>query len=101
MTYIELSLIKTNLPLFPFVIDTPQQNGQDMNNLSNTFSHLENLNFTQLIIGSETIPNQSSLKNYKIIEFKDEYSVLNVNDFPNVLESLNEYNLIINSQFEG
>lgn len=101
MTYLELSLNKTKLPLFPFVIDTPQQNGQDMNNLSNTFSHLENINFTQLIIGSEILPSQTDLKNYKVIEFKNEYSVLNAGEYSQVSKLLNQFDVILNTRLEA
>lgn len=100
MTYLELSLLKTQLPLFPFVIDTPQQNGQDSNNLSNTFKHLENINFTQLIIGSETLPTLSSLKNYKILEFNDKFSILNQESFSEVSILVNEFNVLLNETLE-
>lgn len=100
MTYLELSLIKTNLPLFPFVIDTPQQNGQDMNNLSNTFNHLENIDFTQLIIGSEIIPSQANLKNYKVLEFKNKNAVLNLKDYTKVSKLFNNFDTIMNNLLE-
>lgn len=97
MTYLELSLDKTSLPIFPFVIDTPQQNGQDMVNLSNTFNHLENINFTQLIIGSETLPVSSNISNYKIIKFEKEFSVLNEESFEEVSNILNNYDVLLNA----
>ena len=100
MAYLELSLNKTKLPLFPFVIDTPQQNGQDMYNLSNTFNHLENINFTQLIIGSEILPNQTNLNNYKVLEFKNEYSVLNADEYSHVSKLLNQFDVILNTHLE-
>lgn len=101
MSYLELSLNKTKLPLFPFVIDTPQQNGQDMNNLSNTFSHLEDINFTQLIVGSEILPSQTNLKNYKILEFENDYSVLSAEEYSDVSKLLNQFDVILNKHLEA
>lgn len=101
MTYLEISYTKTSLPIFPFVIDTPQQNGQDMNNLSNSFTHLKKIDFTQLIIGTEILPSAESISGFKLITLENEYHLLKTEDYSNVTKEITSFQMLINERLEA
>lgn len=88
---VHMALLKTNaefgdMPHFPFVVDTPQQSGQDLDNLS---SMIEILNGSispahQTILALEMLPPSVDISGFDVIELKGKRNLLNEKDFKDV-----------------
>lgn len=88
---IHMAMLRTNaefgdMPDFPFVVDTPQQSGQDLDNLS---SMIEILNGTlgpahQTILALEMLPPSVDISSFDVIELQGKRKLLNEVDFKEV-----------------
>jgi hypothetical protein len=88
---VHMAMLKTNseygdMPHFPFVVDTPQQSGQDLNNLS---SMIEILNGSispahQTILALEMIPPSVEISGFDVIHLVGKRNLLNEKDFREV-----------------
>lgn len=81
---VHLALINTNVeygdtPFFPFVVDTPQQSGQDYENLESMIQGLANSagKEHQVILAVETLPPDVNIKDFEVFEFKNKNALLN------------------------
>ena len=93
MLAVHLGLLSTNAehgdcPLFPFVMDTPQQSGQDEKNLRKMIevagraasaSH-------QVILAIETLPADIDISSFDVIPFEKSHGALSREDFTAVAE---------------
>lgn len=93
MLAVHLGLLSTNAeygdcPLFPFVIDTPQQSGQDEKNLRKMIevagraasaSH-------QVVLAIETLPADLDISSFTVVPFEKSHGALSKEDFPAVAE---------------
>ncbi len=92
LAYITLSYELTDFPLFPIVIDTIQQNGQDMPNIDNMVQTIAKFKQHQIILGMETLPNnhqEHSFKITKLINKRD--SLLSPNQYHDHLMELDTF----------
>lgn len=88
---VHLAMLKSNAtygdtPFFPFVVDTLQQSGQDLSNLS---SMIEILNGAvgldhQIILALEMLPEGVDTSNFEIVRFTAKQALLNSEDFKQV-----------------
>jgi len=88
---VHMAMLKTNtefgdMPHFPFVVDTLQQSGQDLDNLS---SMIEILNGSispahQTILALEMLPPSVDISGFNIIHLKEKRRLLNEQDFKEV-----------------
>ncbi|WP_050470561.1 hypothetical protein [Herbaspirillum chlorophenolicum] len=88
---VHLAMVKSNAaygdtPLFPLVIDTLQQSGQDLKNLS---SMVEILNGDvginqQIILAVEMLPPNVDISNFNVVNLTEDRALLNPDDFKNV-----------------
>ena len=93
MLAVHLGLLSANAeygdcPLFPFVMDTPQQSGQDEKNLRKMIevagraasaSH-------QVVLAIETLPADLDISAFAVISFERSHGALSKEDFPAVAE---------------
>lgn len=93
MLAVHLGLLSTNAkygdcPLFPFVMDTPQQSGQDENNLRKMIevagcaasaSH-------QVVLAIETLPVGLDISSFAVVPFEESQGALLKEDFAAVAE---------------
>ncbi|WP_075256665.1 hypothetical protein [Herbaspirillum camelliae] len=88
---VHLAMVKSNAaygdtPLFPFVVDTLQQSGQDLENLS---SMIEILNAEvginqQIILAVEMLPEDVDISNFNVVPLTTKRGLLNPEDFKEV-----------------
>lgn len=88
---VHMAMLKTNaqygdMPQFPFVVDTPQQSGQDADNLS---SMIEVLNGVigpahQTILALEMLPPGVDTSGFNIVKLEGKRKLLNESDFQKV-----------------
>ncbi|MGJ4801838.1 hypothetical protein [Luteimonas sp. SDU82] len=90
-----LALLKTNVeygdcPVFPFVVDTPQQSGQDEKNLRKMIEVIGKVASIdhQVILAAEFIPDGTDVSIYEIKEFDQSHGALNKDDYPRAVERL-------------
>ncbi len=90
---VHLGLLSTNAkygdcPLFPFVMDTPQQSGQDEKNLRKMIEvagHAASASH-QVVLAIETLPADLDISNFTIVQFEKSHGALSKEDFPTVAE---------------
>lgn len=85
---VHLAMLRSNVeygdtPLFPFVVDTPQQSGQDPHNLA---SMIEMVGASagidhQVILAVEMIPEEADISGFKKVDFTEKRALLNQKDF--------------------
>lgn len=92
---VHLSLLTTNAewgesPMFPFVVDTPQQSGQDDENLGKMISTLGKAAGTdhQVILAAERLPDGVDLGAFESIGFPEKRSALSKDSFASVMARL-------------
>lgn len=92
---VHLSLLATNAewgesPMFPFVVDTPQQSGQDDENLGRMISTLGKTAGTdhQVILAAERLPDDVDLGAFEAVSFPTKRSTLDKASFPLVMARL-------------
>ena len=91
LSYIEMNYKHTNLPLFPIVIDTIQQNGQDIENLDKMVEVISSIQFTQIILGMETLATNTSEQDFIIHELNNpKMSLLSSSYYNEVMNNINE-----------
>lgn len=88
---VHLAMIKSNAafgdtPLFPFVVDTLQQSGQDLKNLS---SMIEILNGEfgvnqQVILAVEMLPEKVDISNFNIVSFTESRALLSFDEYKEI-----------------
>ncbi|ARP54244.1 hypothetical protein ALFP_2357 [Alcaligenes faecalis] len=85
---IHLAMLRSNAkygdtPFFPFVVDTPQQSGQDLYNLSSMFEMVEISAGAdhQVILAVEMIPEEANISGFKKVDLTEKRALLNQNDF--------------------
>jgi hypothetical protein len=88
---VHMAMLKTNtefgdMPHFPFVVDTLQQSGQDLDNLS---SMIEILNGSispahQTILALEMLPSEVDISSFDVIHLTEKRQLLNEKDFKEV-----------------
>lgn len=90
LAYITISYKLTKLPIFPIVIDTIQQNGQDDLNINNMVKIISLFKQPQIILGMETLSDNISDFDFKVLELKNKkFNLFNKIEF---LEHLTEIN---------
>lgn len=81
----------TDFPLFPIVIDTIQQNGQDIENLDKIVQVISSIGFTQVILGMETLATNTKEEGFKIHELENpKYSLLDSASYNEVMKNIND-----------
>lgn len=95
MLAVHLALLRTNVeygdsPLFPFVVDTPQQSGQDDKNLRSMIEVLGNTagDSHQVILAAEKIPDGVNTSGFEVVAFESLKGALRVADFQDTVEKL-------------
>jgi hypothetical protein len=88
---VHMAMLRTNseygdMPQFPFVVDTLQQSGQDLDNLS---SMIEILNGSispshQTILALEMLPPAVDISGFDVVYLTEKRQLLNEQDFKNV-----------------
>lgn len=85
---IHLAMLRSNVeygdtPLFPFVVDTPQQSGQDPHNLSSMIEMVGASAGTdhQVILAVEMIPEEADISGFEKFDFTEKRALLNAEDF--------------------
>lgn len=88
---VHLAMVKSNAaygdtPLFPFVVDTLQQSGQDLKNLS---SMIEILNEEfginqQVILAVEMLPENVNISNFNVVSLTEGRALLNSGDYKEI-----------------
>lgn len=88
---VHLAMVKSNAaygdtPLFPFVVDTLQQSGQDLKNLSSMIEILNGDNgiTQQIILAVEMLPENVDIANFDIVPLTEHRGLLNVADYKDV-----------------
>ncbi|MCI1004284.1 hypothetical protein [Herbaspirillum sp. C7C8] len=88
---VHLAMVKSNAaygdtPLFPLVIDTLQQSGQDLKNLSSMVEILNgNVGINQqIILAVEMLPPTVDISNFNVVNLTEDRALLNPDDFKNV-----------------
>jgi hypothetical protein len=90
LAYITISYKLTKLPIFPIVIDTIQQNGQDDLNINNMVKIISQFKQPQIILGMETLSDNIGDFDFKVLELKNKkFNLFNKIEF---LEHLTEIN---------
>jgi len=103
MLAVHLGLLSTNseygdCPLFPFVMDTPQQSGQDEKNLRTMIevagraasaSH-------QVVLAIETLPADVDISSFVIVPFEKSHGAMSREDFPAVAEVIRRPLMLLN-----
>lgn len=90
LAYLSISYKQTSLPLFPIVIDTIQQNGQDDLNINNMIRVISLFKRPQIILGMEKLPENT--EGYKVTTLNnEEYQVLNNDKYLTHLDEINSF----------
>lgn len=108
---VHLSLLSANReygvgPIFPFVIDTPQQSGQDPLNLTRmmTSAFDQSNNQMQVFIATETLPTGWNMEVENLLQFSRKRQLLNEESFNNEISFLaplmNSINAIVTAEQE-
>lgn len=93
LAYITLSYELTDFPLFPIIIDTIQQNGQDIPNIDKMVSTIAKFKQHQIILGMETLPNNHEKFLFKILGLRNKKnSVLSSNTYLEHLAEIDVFN---------
>jgi hypothetical protein len=92
---VHLSLLATNSewgesPMFPFVVDTPQQSGQDDENLGKMIGTLGNAAGTnhQVILAAERLPEGVDLGSFETVGFPEKRSAMSKDSYTTVVARL-------------
>ncbi|MEA9565229.1 MULTISPECIES: hypothetical protein [Xanthomonas] len=92
-----LALLDTNVehgdtPIFPFVMDTPQQSGQDPENLRNMIETAASAagEHHQLIFAIESLPENTDISRFEVVHFKAPQGGLILEEFALVADVLRE-----------
>ncbi|UXA47914.1 hypothetical protein M0D44_16510 [Xanthomonas prunicola] len=92
---LHLALLDTNVqhgdtPIFPFVMDTPQQSGQDAANLKNMIETAAAAagKHHQLLFAVETLPDGTDISGFKVVHFQEPQGALRDTDFVLVADFL-------------
>lgn len=108
MLAVHLGLLGTNVeygdcPLFPFVIDTPQQSGQDEKNLRKMIDvagHVASANH-QVILAIETLPDGADISSFDVVRFENSHGGLSKEDFIIVADIIRDPLKILNEALES
>jgi hypothetical protein len=75
---------------FPFVVDTPQQSGQDEENLRRMIKVMEGQasSHHQLILAIERLPTDTDISGFNVIALEEKQRLLRKEEFPNAVASL-------------
>jgi hypothetical protein len=94
---IHLALLRANArygdtAMFPFVVDTPQQSGQDFDNLKRMIEIAGESagQDHQVVLAVETLPMKVSVDAFNIIEFDRKYRALDRESYKDVVSRLQE-----------
>ncbi|MDR6105826.1 prefoldin subunit 5 [Acinetobacter baylyi] len=91
LAYILMNYEFTDFPLFPIVIDTIQQNGQDIENLDKIVQVISSVGFTQIILGMETLATNTLDEGFKIHQLENaKFSLLDSDSYNEVMKNINE-----------
>lgn len=95
MLAVHLALLRTNVehgdsPYFPFVVDTPQQSGQDDRNLRAMIEILEKSagDIHQVVLAAEKLPSDVNISSFEVINFDGPKGALRAADFDATVERL-------------
>ncbi|WP_413626021.1 hypothetical protein [Luteibacter sp. Lutesp34] len=98
MLAVHLALLRTNVefgdsPRFPFVVDTPQQSGQDGNNLRRMIDVLLPAvgSDHQVILAVEALPDGVDVSGYEILNLDTPHGALRRDEFSPVAAKLSEF----------
>lgn len=92
LAYISISYKLTKHTIFPIVIDTIQQNGQDDLNINNMIKIISMFKQPQIILGMETLSDNINNYNFNIINLSNrKYKVLEKQKFSEHLEEINSF----------
>lgn len=90
LSYIYMNYKITDFPIFPLTVDTIQQNGQDIQNLNNMVKVISSIEFTQVILGMETLSENLIEQGFKIIKLNNaKYSLLSEVHYHEVFKNIN------------
>lgn len=91
LAYIAMNGKYTNLPIFPIVIDTIQQNGQDIENLDKMVQVISSIDSTQIILGMETLATNTDDQGFKVHELNNsKMSLLSSDYYSEVMNNINQ-----------
>lgn len=97
MLAVHLALLRTNVehgdsPLFPFVVDTPQQSGQDDKNLRSMIEVLGRSagDNHQVILAVEKLPDMVDASGFDIVKLETKKGALRSADFDSAVAFLHE-----------
>lgn len=97
LAYITLSYELTAFPLFPIVIDTIQQNGQDIPNIDKMVHTIAKFKHHQIILGMESLPNNYEAHSFKVIKLINKRdSLLNQSQYNEHLLELDTFRSNLN-----
>ncbi|WP_439292118.1 MULTISPECIES: hypothetical protein [Rahnella] len=93
----------TQSTFFPFVVDTPQQSGQDESNLKRMLdTSLGMSKYTgQVIVATETIPNEWNPESVKVIHLTEKRSLLSSEEYNPIIKFIRPLLQDINSRLEN
>ncbi|CAD0329194.1 hypothetical protein LYZ86_14265 [Xanthomonas hortorum pv. cynarae] len=105
MLAVHLGLLSTNAeygdcPLFPFVMDTPQQSGQDEKNLRKMIEVARRAASAshQVVLAIETLPADLDTSNFSVVPFEKSQGALSKDDFPAVAEVIRGALTLLNEE---
>jgi hypothetical protein len=93
---VHLALIATNLEFgdtvnFPFIVDTPQQSGQDEENLTRMITVMESFpGINQLVLAIERLPAGVDTSKFKVIELKEKRQLIKKENYSEIAEKFGE-----------
>jgi len=94
---IHLAMLASNVEFgdtvcLPFVVDTPQQSGQDENNLRKMIEAIERYAAPehQIILALERLPENANVSDFFVINLEGKNSLLNKESFPLAFEALKD-----------
>lgn len=97
MLAVHLAMLQTNaehgdFPFFPFVVDTPQQSGQDVSNLRSMIEILGSSagDNHQVILAVEMLPDGVNTSGFEIVNFDEKKGVLRSLDYQAAISTLSE-----------
>ncbi|MBJ9370936.1 AAA family ATPase [Acinetobacter sp. TGL-Y2] len=92
LAYISISYKLTQLPIFPIVIDTIQQNGQDDLNINNMIKIISMFKQPQIILGMETLSENINEFDYEVSKLNNKkFNLLSKTKFLDDLKELNSF----------